>query len=522
MSTLKILCLSVLSITSGLVFAESYTENIPDINDNPSQLQSIPMLQSLRNVQLEKEYRAPHVQELKNRNGVRTLFVESQDLPMVDIQLTFNAGAARDEEVGKGLFGTANMAARLMDEGTEKYNAAEIASVFDQSGAQMSIQAHRDMFVMRLRVLSDPKKLEPALGMMMEILKNATFKNSSISLALSNNQAGQKQLQESPSRLMGIRFNRELYGTHPYAEPITGTNGSIKRITPEILKTFRDKFLVAQNMNIAITGKLSTKEAQNLAERVSGNLRQGEKAKPLAAPVEKNGFNIVYMPFNSTQANVMFGHLGTIRNNPDRLALEVANRMFGGGGFNSILMQELRIKRGYTYGAYSSFSFSQSPGTFSFSYGTRQDQLVDSIKVAHKAYVDFVKKPIDAKQLEETKAGMLRAFPNNYSSNSTINAQLGLLGFYNQPTDYLSQYPKLLEKITVNDVQQAVQKYMHPEDMTVIVVSQQLDKEQLKHILQENLGTTPEPKQLPSKVAPLPMPATDVPAQTPSDKRASI
>ncbi len=522
MTKYSILCLSLLAATYPVLHAESYNENSPDFNDNPSQLQSIPMLQSLKNLQTDKAYRAPHVQVLKNRNGVKTLFVESQGLPMVDIQLTFNAGSARDEEVGKGLFGVANMAARLIDEGTEKYNATEISSVFDQAGAQINIQAHRDMFVVRLRVLSDPKKLEPALSMMMEILKNATFKNSSISLALSNNQVGQKQLQENPSRLMSIRFYREIYGMHPYAEPITGTNGSIKKITPEILKAFRDQFLVAQNMNIAITGKLSPKDAQNLAERISGNLKQGEKAKALSEPAKKIGFDIVHIPYNSSQANVMFGHLGTTRNNSDRLALEVANRMFGGGGFNSVLMQELRVKRGYTYGAYSSFSFSQAPGTFSFSYGTRQDQLIDSIRVAHKAFSDFVRMPIDKKQMQETKAGMLRSFPNNYSSNANINAQLGLLGFYDQPADFLSQYQKLLEKITVDDVQNAVHKYMHPENMTVIIVNPQTDKDEIKAILESNLQTAPS-KQIPATEAvPLAKPEVDVPVQTPSDKRASI
>jgi Predicted Zn-dependent peptidases len=178
MTITKILSLSLLTAFGSLLHAETYTENVPDLNDNPSQLQSIPMLQSLKNLQIDKDYRAPLVQVLKNRNGVNSLFVESQDLPMVDIQLTFNAGSARDEEVGKGLYGVANMAARLIDEGTEKYNATQIASVFDQTGAQFSVQAHRDMFVARLRVLSDPKKLEPALSMMMDVIKNATFKNS--------------------------------------------------------------------------------------------------------------------------------------------------------------------------------------------------------------------------------------------------------------------------------------------------------------------------------------------------------
>ncbi len=196
------------------------------------------MLQSLKNINQQRDFQAPYIHDLNNRYKVRTLFVETQDLPMVDIQLTFNAGSARDQEIAKGLYGLSNMAAKLMREGTDKYSANQVAEVFDQTGAQFSVQAYRDMFVVRLRTLSDPEKLEPALSMLMEVLKNASFKPSSINLALSNTQVGQKQLQENPSRLMDIRFYRALYGQHPYAEPISGTQGSTKKINAELLKNF--------------------------------------------------------------------------------------------------------------------------------------------------------------------------------------------------------------------------------------------------------------------------------------------
>lgn len=520
----SLILLTSLSLSSSL-WAENYLDTQPDLNDNPSQLQAIPLLQSLKNINQKQAFQAPFIHDLNNHYKVRTLFVETRDLPMVDIQLTFNAGSVRDQEIAKGLFGLSSTAAKLMREGTDKYTAAQVASVFDATGAQFSVQAYRDMFVVRLRTLSDPKKMEPALGMMMEVLKNATFKPSSIQLALSNTQVGQKQLQENPSKLMDIRFYRALYGQHPYAEPITGTIGSTKKITADLLKKFRDQFLVAQNMNIAITGKLSPKQALELSERIAGNLPQGQKAVALAEPEEKSGFDIVHLPYNSSQAHVTFGHLGPNRFTKDRLALEVANRMFGGSGFNAVLMQELRVKRGYTYGAYSTFSFSQAPGIFSFRYSTRQDQLLDSIQVAHQAFINFVNQPIDTKRLEETKAGMLRAFPNNYSSNATINAQLGTMGFYAEQADYLSRYPERLAKITAADVQNAVRKHLHPERLTLVVVSQELDKEALKLRLEQNLldpstplpNTIPIPKAYPQKPA-----EADEPVEIPADTPASI
>lgn len=483
--------LKLFTFIGSISFAYSIYANVPLNNDlldeNPSNLKSIPLLESLKGLHSKLDYQAPFVQELNTSPKVRTLFVESNDLPMVDIQLTFNAGSARDEEIVKGTYGLASMTAQLMKEGTDQYNAAQIAAAFEAVGAQFSVQAHRDMFVVRLRVLSDPKKLEPALTMMLEVLNNAAFKNQSLNLVLSNTQVGQKQLKSNPSRLLSIQFNRSLYGKHPYAEPTSGTNAGLQSLNPTLLKQFRDQFIVAQNMNIAITGNMTPKDATKLANTISKNLRQGSKAQPLPMPILTTGFNIKHIPFDSSQAYVSMGHITIKRDDPDRLALEVANRILGGSGFNSILMKELRVKRGYTYGASSSFSFNQVPGTFSLGYSTRQDQLMDSIHVAHKVLVNFSQQPIDKKVVEETKTGLLRAFPMNYSSNATINSQLGVLGFYDEPADYLNKYSEKLSQLTATDVQNAVRKHIHPDQFTVVIASQDLNQTDLLHILNSNI-----------------------------------
>src|SRR5690606_19144896 len=138
---------------SPALWAESYLNAEVGVNHLTDQLTSVPLLQSLKKLNLEQTFQAPHIHDLNNRYKVRTLFVETRDLPMVDIQLTFNAGAARDQEIAPGLYGLSNMAAKLMREGTEDYTANQIAAVLDQAGAQLSMQAYRDMFIVHLRSL---------------------------------------------------------------------------------------------------------------------------------------------------------------------------------------------------------------------------------------------------------------------------------------------------------------------------------------------------------------------------------
>ena len=473
----------------------NYADTTPDERENTvvhisdTNLKALKSLQSLKNLGEHQQYQAPFVQDLQNTQNVRTLFVAAQDLPIVDIQLTFNAGSSQDETLGKGLFGMSNMAAKLLTEGTEQYSAKEIASTFEGLGAQFDVSAYRDMFIVKLRVLSDPKKLDPAIDMMLHVINHSQFKASSLNLALNNTKIGQKQLKENPSRLLGIKFYRTLYGQHPYAEPTVGTNGSIQKITPELLKAFRDKLLVAQNMNIAITGNLTNVEATDISNLISQNIVQGQAAPPLPEPQDQKDFNIQYIPYNSTQAHVMMGHLAIKRNDPDRIALEVANQMFGGNGFNSILMKELRVKRGYTYGAYSTLSSTAARGLFSLSYATEQNQLMDSIRVTHQALYDFIKNPISKKQLEETKEGMLRSFPMTFSSNANINAQIAAIGFYQLPADFLTQYQKQLSEITTQQLQRAIQKNLHANRLTLVIVANQLDEKALKNMLNSNVNS---------------------------------
>lgn len=487
------LCLALLLITTHS-FAEVdrlQSEELEFIPDQ-SPLQSLKNLSSLKNLaSTSNVIQAPFVQALNNTAQVPTLFVATQDLPIVDLQLTFNAGSAQDEKMAPGLLGIANMAAKLMTEGTDQYSAKQIANIFNSLGAKFSVNAYRDMFIVRLRVQSDPKKLDPALDLMLHVINHATFSPSGLNLALSNSKVGQKQVLENPNRLMMIRFYRALYGRHPYAEPTVGTQASVKRINSELLQQFRNQFLVAQNSNLAMTGNLRLTQAQALSEKISQSLLQGKKADALVKPEDQSGFNIHFIPHQSSQAHVIMGHLAIERSDPDRVALEVANRIFGSGSFNSVLSKELRVKRGLTYNAASSISSTQAQGVFSLSYATQQDQLMQSLEIAHKTLHDFIQRPISKAQLEETKEGMLRAYPMSLSGNANINAQIAANGFYHLPSDYLTQYQKQIQALTVQDIQKAVRKHLRADRLTIVVVAQSFEPETLTPILNQNLGIKP-------------------------------
>lgn len=481
------LCALLFSVSNQVSHADIEQISEESLPPDFSPITSIKNLQSLKNLKSVQQAQTPFVQELNNTLKVRTLFVETHDLPIIDIQLTFNAGSAQDQAIGQGLYGTANMAAKLLLEGTDQYTAKQINNTFESLGAKVNVSAHRDMFIVRLRVLSEPEKLNKALNLLLHVIQKSNFNHSGLNLILSNTKQGQKQVQENPSRLMNIRFYRALYGQHPYAEPSVGTQASIRKITPELLQQFRNQLLVAQNSNIAITGDLSASQATEISNIISQALPQGTVAQPVAEPIEHKDFNIWFIPHLSSQAYITMGHLGISRNHPDRVALEVANRIFGGSSFNSILSKELRVKRGLTYSASSMLTTTQVAGVFSLSYSTQQDKLMESIQVAHQSLFNFVTQPITQQQLNETKEGMLYAYPMSFSSNANINAQIAAIAFYDLPTDYLNIYQKKINSLTLKQLQSAVKKHLHPDNLTIVVVANTLNQDDLNLVLQQNL-----------------------------------
>lgn len=474
------IALAVSSI-SPLTISSTWAEESHQAQSSDAPITSLATLSSLRNIASPgaASIKTPAITSLSTKTGTPALFVAAPELPIVDIRLSFDAGSARDSELREGLYGLASLTSQLLDEGTSTQTTDEIAASFERLGAEFSASSYRDMFTVSLRTLSDPAYFNPAIDQLLAILKDAQFPQASIDRVLNNAAIGQQQRKESPGAVVGIRFYRELYGKHPYAEPTTGTEASLKKITPQDIRNFKDTYLVANNLNIAITGQLSKEQAQQLANRISQSLPAGQKARALPAPQPLPASKTVAVPFNSSQSHIMMGQLGITRDNPDLYALTVGNEMLGGDGFNALLMKELREKRGLTYGVYSGFTAMRSTGPFIISYSTRGDQAVDSIRVARQTLQNFLSQPLDQQLLNETREGLLKSYPLSLASNESILGYLAMIGFYQLPTSYLADYPKKIEAVSPQQIQAALRKYIQPSNLLTVVVGQPFDSNAL-------------------------------------------
>lgn len=444
--------------------------------DTSGEIQALTQLTSLQQASAQPALNTPKVESFRTKAGTPVLFVAAPELPIVDIRLTFDAGSARDSSIRPQLYGLASLTAKLLDEGTSTQSTDQIAAQFEALGVQYNAAAYRDMFTIDLRTLAAPHLFSPALDQLLALLKDAQFPQSSIDRVFQNAAIGQRQREESPSTVASIRFWRELYGTHPYAEPSAGTQASLKQITRDDLLAFKSKFLVARNLNIAITGQLTLKQAKALAEQLTQALPKGEPAPALPTPALGTTARLVHIPFQSSQTHIIMGQLAIQRDNPDLPTLSVGNEILGGGDFNALLMKELREKRGLTYGAYSGFSAMRSLGPFSLSYSTRADQARQSIDVAQQTLAQFLQQGVNESTVQEAKEGLLNSYPLSLASNQNINGFLAMMGFYGLPTSYLADYPKQIAQVNAAAIQRAFQQYVHPDTMLTVVVGQPLEQ----------------------------------------------
>jgi zinc protease len=454
-----------MQLTAPLLHAEAHPSSTP----SSAEITALKRLDSLKVEPNQAAIKTPAVQEFRTQSGTRVLFVAAPELPIVDVRLVFDAGSARDSALKAQHYGTAAMTAALLDEGTSTQTTDQIAANFERLGVQYSASAYRDMFMVSLRSLSDHSVLDPAVEQLLSLLKDAQVPEASFQRVMQQTKIGLAQQKDSPGATTSIRFWQELYGTHPYAQPTSGLLTNIDQIKPADIRAFKDRFLVAHNLAIAIVGQMSLAEAQALSERITTSLPQGTAAPALPKPAATVA-RTVYVPFESSQSHVMIGTLGITRDNPDLPTLNLGNELFGGSDFSALLMKELREKRGLTYGAYSGFSPMHSNGPFIITYSTRADQTDTSIAVARQTLRNYIDHGVSDADFEEAKQGLLSGYPLSLASNANVVGLLGAMGFYNLPRSYLADYPLKLGTLTPTQVKETFGRYLNPDAMLTVVV----------------------------------------------------
>jgi zinc protease len=409
---------------------------------------------------------AAKIEHWQSTQGSPVYYVHTEGLPMVDIQLVFDAGSARDKEK----FGLASLTAGLLDTGADSWNADEIAQRFESVGAKFSAGSSIDMATVSLRTLTEKPLFDKALDTMQVILAKPTFKEPDFKREKNVTLAGLKQQEESPGALASIAFYNTLYGTHPYAHPDSGIVKTVTALKSTDLRHFYQQYYVAANAMVVIVGDLSKEQAALAAEKLLSGLPLGNKPEPLPEVTLPVTASLQHTQFPSTQTHVLVGLPGTYRKDPDYFNLYVGNHILGGSGLVSKLFNDIREKRGLVYGVSSAFIPMKKQGPFLISLQTRNDQTSEALQVLNKTLADYIAQGPSEEELVAAKKNITGGFAMRFDTNKKLASYVAMIGFYDMPLDYLDTFQAKVDAVTIASIADALKRHVNLNLLQTITV----------------------------------------------------
>lgn len=417
-------------------------------------------------LQTPASWAAAKIETWQTERGGKVFYVHTDGLPLVDIQVVFDAGSARDG----GAYGLSALTTGLLDAGAGDWDAGEIARRFENVGAQFSAASSIDMAVASLRALTDKPLFDKALETLKTILAKPAFRQEDFDREKNRTLAALKQREESPGEIAGLAFYTMLYPDHPYGQPTSGLIETVSALKVEDVRKFYRDYFVAANALVVIVGNVDRARAEKIAGALIADLPAGQKPEPIPDVAMPAKAAEQHIEFPSTQTHVLVGLPGTYRKDPDYFNLYVGNHILGGSGLVSKLFEEVREKRGLAYSASSAFVPLFRQGPFLVSLQTRNDQTQQALKVLDNTLLDFIEKGPTEEQLNAAKKNITGGFSMRFDTNKKLAGYVAMIGFYDLPLDYLDTFQNKIEQLSVRSVTDAFKRRINPKLLQTVTV----------------------------------------------------
>ncbi|RUM78223.1 MAG: insulinase family protein [Candidatus Thioglobus sp.] len=398
--------------------------------------------------------------------GAKVFFAQTKGLPILDIQLNFDAAASRDGDQ----FGLASLTSALLGTATQYNNEEQIINAFEAVGAQFSNSSLKDMSIVSLRTLTRQSILKKSLDIFTEVIAQPSFEQTYLTREKRQTLRAIEAAKQSPASVASLAFDKAVFVDHPYAHAKIGTQETISQISLKDIKHHYQQYYVAKNLTIALVGDISKAQAKQIARQISHGLNIGEKAKVNSIVLPLEQLKNIHIEFPSKQTHLLIGQAGINRSHPDYYPLYLGNHIFGGSGLTSILSDEIREKKGLAYSAYSYFTKMQSNGFFMMRMQTKNSQTEEAKKIAIRTLEYFITQPMAQQQLQDGKDNIIGGFALETASNANILTYLSIIGFYNLPLDYLSGFTNKIKDISAEDIQKSYERLIDMDKLIVLSV----------------------------------------------------
>lgn len=416
------------------------------------------------------------IQEIKTESGVKAWIVTDRSIPLWSLQFSLKGGSQHDP-IGKE--GLVSLLSSTLDEGAGKRDAENVQNTLDSHGIRMGFSASRDRFVGSLKTTVTYQ--DTAIELFRDALNDPHFDKDAVERmkqAILSNQRFQKM---DPAWVAQKTLFEELFPGRPYGRLVEGTEESVKSLTADDLKAVKKEMFCKEDLLISIVGSIEKFRARKIVDDVFGDWPSCEDRSDVVETEPENLGKRIDVPWiGAAQSVVIMAQKGLARQNKDWWAARVLDFALGGGEFSSRLMDEVRVKRGMTYGVSSSLMpYDLSPLWFVES-SIDPVKTEEAIVLIKKIWGDVAKDGLTDAEIAEAKSYLIGSLPLALTSTDQIAAIVLQLQEDKLPMETLDKRAEEINAVTKDDIKRVAAKYLNEAELTTIVVGPPKEEEKKK------------------------------------------
>ena len=406
------------------------------------------------------------IQEVTSPGGIKAWLVEEHAIPLLAMNYSFRGGAERDP-VGKE--GVSEFLTGMMDEGAGEMLSAEFQKKRDELAFRMSFDAGPDFFEGGFQTLT--RNRDAATDLLKIVVTSPRFDAEPLERVRQQYLLNVKETDQDPQSMAWQAWMDDILPGDPYSRRDGGTEATIAAITADDLHAAHRRIFNRDTLQVSVVGDITAEELGPLLDKVFGGLpekapEQPElpEAKPLAGPKVK------IIDRDMPQSVIVFGTDGIKRDDPDFIPAFVMSEILGSGGLTSLLSEEIREKRGLTYGVSYGLSPMARVGLYTGSLQTKNESAGEALDAAREVIRKYAEEGPSQTDLDEAKTFLTGSYALRFSSNAAIANQLLGIQQQNLGIDYVEKRNSLVAAVTLDQVKAQARRLLHPDRLIVTVV----------------------------------------------------
>lgn len=406
------------------------------------------------------------IQEVKSPGGITAWLVEDDAIPFVALEIRFQGGAALDPEGqrGAGYFMTG-----LLNEGAGEFDARAYATRSEELAASFDFEIFDDSMSVSARFLTENR--DEAVEHLRIALQEPRFDADAIERLRGQIVSLIASDEKDPDKIAATTFDALAFPGHPYATAREGTAETVGAMTREDIVAAHQNTFARDRIFVGAAGDITPQELGALLDTLLGGLPESGAPLPSDATYALEG-GVTVVPYATPQSVARFGHEGLSRDDDDFFAAFVLNQIVGGGGFNNRLMEEVRVKRGLTYGIGSYLLALDSAALYLGQFSSDNSRIAEAIEVIRTQWADVSENGVTAEELEAAKVYLTGAYPLRFDGNGRIASIMVGMQMDDLGLDYIPTRNDKVRAVTVEDLKRVANRLLRPEDLHFVVVGQ--------------------------------------------------